>query len=134
MSKNPLTFKHIADATPLPATPPISPRGGGSVNSEVHNTGEVWASMLWECYSNLLNDTARLSFAQAQDRMKRYLVASFKMTPSGPDVRPGARRIARRHAGAGRDGCATCASPVSPSAASARAPWRPTISPRTTPA
>ncbi len=40
--------------------------------------------MLWECYSNLLNDTSRLTFAQAQDRMKRYLVASFKMTPMDP--------------------------------------------------
>jgi large repetitive protein len=84
LSKNPLTFKHIADATPLPATPPISTRAGGSVNSEVHNTGEVWSSMLWECYSNLLNDTPRLTFAQAQDRMKRYLVASLKMTPMDP--------------------------------------------------
>jgi hypothetical protein len=54
------------------------------VNSEVHNTGEVWTSMLWECYSNLLNDTGRLTFGQAQDRMKRYLVGSFKMTPTDP--------------------------------------------------
>ncbi len=84
MSKNPLTFKHISDNVPLPATPAVSPRGSSSANSEVHNTGEVWASMLWECYSNLLNDTARLTFAQAQDRMKRYLVAAFKMTPSDP--------------------------------------------------
>jgi hypothetical protein len=85
MGKNPLTFKHIADANPLPATPPISSRAGGAVNSEVHNTGEVWANMLWECYSNLLNDTGRLPFAQAQDRMKRYLVASLKITPFNPD-------------------------------------------------
>ena len=85
MNKYPLTFKHISDANPLPATPPISPRGGGAVNSETHNTGEVWANMLWECYSNLLNDTGRLTFAQAQDRMKRYLVASLKMTPTDPD-------------------------------------------------
>jgi large repetitive protein len=84
MGKFPLTFKHIADANPLPATPPISSRAGGAVNSEVHNTGEVWANMLWECYSNLLNDTGRLTFTQAQDRMKRYLVASYKMTPSDP--------------------------------------------------
>ncbi len=40
--------------------------------------------MLWECYSNLLNDTGRLTFTQAQDRMKRYLVAGFKMTPNDP--------------------------------------------------
>src|SRR4030095_9554635 len=84
MNKTPRAFKPIADPTPLPATPPISSRAGGSVNSEVHNTGEVWANMLWECYSNLLNDSGRLTFAQAQDRMKRYLVASYKMTPSDP--------------------------------------------------
>jgi hypothetical protein len=84
MSKNPLTFKHISDAVPLPTSPPPSPRGLSAQNSEVHNTGEVWASMLWECYSNLLNDTGRLSFAQAQERMKRYLVAGFKMTPLDP--------------------------------------------------
>jgi hypothetical protein len=84
MTKNPLTFKHIADGVPLPTNPAPSSRNSGSVNSEVHNTGEVWASMLWECYSNLLNDTARLTFAQAQDRMKRYLVGGFKMTPTDP--------------------------------------------------
>ena len=40
--------------------------------------------------------------------MKRYLVAGFKMTPTDPDVRHGARRAARGHAGAGcarRDLC-----------------------------
>jgi hypothetical protein len=84
MSKNPLTFRHITDGVALPATPPQSPRGTSSLNSETHNAGEVWASMLWECYSNLLNDTGRLGFAQAQDRMKRYLVASLKVTPIDP--------------------------------------------------
>ncbi len=84
MSKNPLTFRHIADSEPLPATPPMSPKGSTSENSEVHNAGEVWATMLWECYSNLLNDTARLSFAQAQERMKRYLVTGMKLTPLDP--------------------------------------------------
>jgi hypothetical protein len=68
----------------LPATAARSPTNGSSLNSEVHNTGEVWASMLWECYSNLLNDTARLTFAQAQDRMKRYLVGGYKMMPTNP--------------------------------------------------
>jgi len=84
MSKNPLTFRHIADDQPLPATPPMSPRGSSAENAEVHNTGEVWASMLWECYSNLLNDTGRLTFAQAQERMKRYLVTSLELTPLDP--------------------------------------------------
>ena len=88
MGKNPLTFRHIADNQPLPVSPPVNPDFGGAPgfgpNSEVHNTGEVWASMLWECYSNLLNDTGRLTFAQAQDRMKRYLVAGLKLTPVDP--------------------------------------------------
>ncbi len=84
MTRNPLTFKHIADGVSLPATPAPNPSGPSSSNAEEHNTGEVWASMLWECYSNLLNDTARLSFSEAQNRMKRYLVASYKMTPTDP--------------------------------------------------
>ncbi|MEO8507938.1 MAG: M36 family metallopeptidase, partial [Betaproteobacteria bacterium] len=86
MTKNPLTLRHIADSVPLPASPVPSPRSSSSLNSEVHNTGEVWASLLWECYSNLLNDTARLPFAQAQDRMKRYLVGSYKATPVEPNI------------------------------------------------
>jgi len=84
MTRNPLTFSHITDGVPLPTSPAPSLRNSSSANSQVHNTGEVWASMLWECYSNLLNDTARLTFAQAQDRMKRYLVGGFKMTPNDP--------------------------------------------------
>ena len=84
MTKNPLTFKHITDGVALPATRRARPPTAARTNSEVHNTGEVWASMLWECYSNLLNDTARLTFAQAQDRMKRYLVAGYKMMPTNP--------------------------------------------------
>ncbi len=86
MTKNPLTFRHISDGVPLPTSAPRSPGNGSSINSEVHNTGEVWGSMLWECYSNLLNDTNRLTFAQAQDRMKKYLVASYKLMPSDPTL------------------------------------------------
>jgi len=85
---NPLTFKHITNGQALPAGPPVAFGQTGSNNAEVHNTGEVWASMLWECYAALLRDTQgatpRLTFQQAQDRMKNYLVASFKMTPVTP--------------------------------------------------
>lgn len=84
MAKNPLTFKHVTDGVALPASPAPAFGADGASNSQVHNTGEVWGSMLWECYSNLLNDTARLSFAQAQDRMKRYLVGGYKLTPAQP--------------------------------------------------
>src|SRR5690606_33775144 len=38
----------------------------------------------WEGYASLLRQTDRLTFAQAQDRMKRYLVAGYKATPNSP--------------------------------------------------
>lgn len=84
-AKDPLTFKHIANGTPLPTTAPISFGEDGSFNAEVHSTGEVWATMLWECYAALLRDP-RHTFAEAQDLMKRYLVASLKLTPPDPTL------------------------------------------------
>lgn len=48
-----------------------------------YNAGEVWTSMLWECYASLLN---AYPFAEAQDRMKRYLVAGYKLTPVNPTL------------------------------------------------
>lgn len=83
---NPLTLKHIGLNVPLPADSPIAPgfNTSGADNTEVHNGGEVWASMLWEVYVGLLNDTQRLSFKEAQNRMLDYLVASLKMTPANP--------------------------------------------------
>ena len=78
MTKNALTFKHISDGVALPTTAPI--RSGGA-NSEVHNTGEIWTTMLWECYASLLNAHP---FVEAQDRMKYYLVAAYKATPNSP--------------------------------------------------
>lgn len=81
MAKNPLTFKHIANGTALPKTAPISFGEDGSFNAQVHSAGEVWATMLWECYVALLK---AYPFQDAQDRMKRYLVASLKLTPADP--------------------------------------------------
>lgn len=86
MSKNPLTLKHISDGVALPtgvsaaATTDLT----GADNSEVHNSGEVWASMLWEAYIQLLIDTDRYTFSDARDRMLDYLVASLKLTPAKP--------------------------------------------------
>ncbi|MCE9573912.1 MAG: myxosortase-dependent M36 family metallopeptidase [Deltaproteobacteria bacterium] len=88
MTKNPMTFKHIADGNALPVGPAVN--ANSSANSEVHNTGEVWATMLWECYAALLRDTQgatpRLSFAQARDRWRDYLVAAYKLTPANPTL------------------------------------------------
>ncbi|MCM3902528.1 MAG: M36 family metallopeptidase [Pyrinomonadaceae bacterium] len=89
-AKDPLTFKHIANGVPLPTGVPIAFGQNGSNNAEVHNTGEIWATMLWECYAALLRDTLgpnpRLTFEEAQNRMKDYLVAAYKMTPPEPTL------------------------------------------------
>ena len=82
-AKNPLTLKHIADNEPLPSTAPRNLSVGGA-NAEVHNMGEVWANMLWACYAGLLN--AHPDFADAQGRMKRALVAGYKLTPVNPTL------------------------------------------------
>ncbi len=83
LTKNGLTFKHIQDGVRLPSGVPTAFGLGGSQNSEVHATGEVWATMLWECYAGLLRDP-RFTFLQAQDRMRAYLVAAYKATPLMP--------------------------------------------------
>ncbi|PZR16619.1 MAG: histidine kinase [Archangium gephyra] len=80
LTKNPLTLKHIANGTALPTTAPMS-SSNATINSEVHNSGEVWGVMLWECYAALLN---AYPFAEARDRMHAYLVAALKMTPVSP--------------------------------------------------
>src|SRR5262249_60397331 len=84
MTKNPLTFHHISDGIPLPVGPPVEGDTTGSSNSEVHNTGEVWATMLWECYAALLRDTGRLTFDQARSRTPDDPVAGTKPTPRAP--------------------------------------------------
>ncbi|MFP2933424.1 myxosortase-dependent M36 family metallopeptidase, partial [Pyxidicoccus sp. 3LG] len=80
-TKNPLTFKHITNGTPLPSGVPYAFGADGLNNAEVHNAGEVWATMLWECYVSLLRAHP---FAEAQQRMKSYLVASYRLTPASP--------------------------------------------------
>jgi len=86
LAKNPLTFKHVQNGTALPAMPAPAFGLDGASNSEVHNTGEVWTSMLWECYTALLRDTGRYTFAQASQAMREYLVASLKLTPISPTM------------------------------------------------
>lgn len=85
-AKNALTFKHIQHGEALPTSAPI--RVTTSSNVSPHHAGEIWATMLWECYAALLRETQgaspRLTFAEARTRMKQYLVASLKVTPSTP--------------------------------------------------
>ncbi|HWO14142.1 MAG TPA: M36 family metallopeptidase, partial [Polyangiaceae bacterium] len=87
MAKNPLTFIHISEEGVLP---PEVPTSGDYQHTEPHAIGEVWANMLWECNAALLRDTLgpspRLSFAEARDRMRDYLVAAYKLTPNSPTL------------------------------------------------
>lgn len=86
LTKNPLSFKHIQNGTALPKDVPLSFGESGSQNAEVHATGEVWSSMLWQCYTNLLRDKGRLDYEEATKRMRAYLVAGLKLTPKSPTV------------------------------------------------
>lgn len=80
LNKNPLTFKHISDNVVLPAGPPRNPSAGGP-NSEVHNAGEVWCSMLWEVFVALV---AEHGHKVAEERMLEYVIGGLKQTPSQP--------------------------------------------------
>ena len=86
MTKDPLTYKHIMNGVALPPGVPIAFPDDGSFNSEVHATGEIWTTMLWECYAALLRDGGRLTFDEARDRMRAYFVASLKLTPLNPTL------------------------------------------------
>jgi hypothetical protein len=75
-SKNALSYRHIADDQPLPTATPGMP--SASPNSEAHNTGEVWATMLWEVL-NVLADQHGVTIARR--RMSDYVVAGLLLTP-----------------------------------------------------
>ncbi|HET9626125.1 MAG TPA: M36 family metallopeptidase [Kofleriaceae bacterium] len=80
---NALSFRHMAAGEALPP----APFNGGDpmVNSEVHNGGEVWASMLWEGYVALQTQPGA-DFAATRLKMRQYVVAGLLMAP--PDATP----------------------------------------------
>jgi hypothetical protein len=87
-SINPLELQHIATNAELPTSAPRTLGIVSADNSSVHNAGEVWGSLLWDCYAGLLRDTLppnpRMGFFEAQRRMSEYLVAGYKLTPNAP--------------------------------------------------
>ncbi|MDC0715918.1 M36 family metallopeptidase [Nannocystis bainbridge] len=84
ITKNALTFRHIADGEPLPDQHPINDVFGAP-NYEVHNAGEVWATMLWEVYVALHKVNAgRKSFDEVRRAMSDYVVTGMMMAPVGP--------------------------------------------------
>ncbi|GAA6171706.1 hypothetical protein NBRC116592_13760 [Colwellia sp. KU-HH00111] len=55
---------------------------------EVHGSGAVYASMLWDSFIAMVNDE-RHTFDEAKSLMKDYLVASYKMMPMAPTFTEG---------------------------------------------
>ncbi|HET9623052.1 MAG TPA: M36 family metallopeptidase [Kofleriaceae bacterium] len=74
-TKNDLSFRHIGDENALPTATPGHP---GGVNSEVHNAGEIWASMMWEAF-NVVADAHGVDVARR--RMADYVVAGLLLAP-----------------------------------------------------
>jgi hypothetical protein len=74
-TKNDLSFRHIQDGVALPTTTPGLP---GGVNSEVHNAGEIWTTMMWEVF-NILADAHGITVARR--RTTDYTVAGLLLTP-----------------------------------------------------
>ena len=84
---NALTFKHAQDGILLPTHPLAS---ASPVNSEVHNVGEIWASMMFEGYIALLKESEgpnpRYTFQEARRLMSDYIVAGMAMAQREPTV------------------------------------------------
>lgn len=79
-AKNGLTFKHVTNGVALPTTPQ---NGSFPDNWEVHNSGEVWASMMFQAYTQLLLNGGH-TFVEAKRRMADYVVAGMMLTPNNP--------------------------------------------------
>ncbi|EPX59891.1 hypothetical protein D187_002635 [Cystobacter fuscus DSM 2262] len=83
-SINDLRLRHISEGEPLPTHHPMASRVPG--NPEIHNAGEIFASLLFEGYISLLRDTRiptpRYGFQTARRRMADYLVGAMKLAPA----------------------------------------------------
>jgi len=75
-TKNDLSFRHIGDGSPLPTATPGHPNA--NANSEVHNAGEVWATVMWEVLNALVDEHG---VTVARRRMSDYVVTGLLMSP-----------------------------------------------------
>ncbi len=80
MAYNALVFDDIDARKTLSFNHPFRPLNPS--NSQQHNAGEVLATVLLEAYVALLNETHRLSFSEAQERMMTYFITSLQMLSS----------------------------------------------------
>ena len=87
-SVNPLTWADVDDITNnlsggIPASP-LNFNGGGGC--EVHNSGEIWCSSLWEVRSRVIADPAFANgdVPTGNDKMLQIVTDAMKMTPASP--------------------------------------------------
>lgn len=81
-ARNGLTLRNISNDQPLPTTYPHL--NSGAPNSEVHNAGEIWATMMFEAYVALQKQavaTNARTFDEVRRVMADYVVAGLLMTP-----------------------------------------------------
>ena len=120
---NALSFRHISQGEALPTEHPLG--GGSPNNAQVHNSGEIWASMMfdatWALVDRSREETPAYDFAEAKRRMMSYVVTGMQLAPENPtytEQRDGivlaalesdvedARAIALAFAGRGAGTCA----------------------------
>jgi extracellular elastinolytic metalloproteinase len=80
--RNPLTFKDIGSGiTTYPGVPgdPCTSLTGSP--AEVHNSGEIWAQMLWQCFTGL---GKAYGLPIGRDKVTQYMIDGMKGTPSAP--------------------------------------------------
>ncbi|MCB9592772.1 MAG: M36 family metallopeptidase [Sandaracinaceae bacterium] len=83
---NDLSFRHITDDEPLPTGPPLDETT--LPNSEVHNAGEVWASMMFDAMIGMLRRSgeagAPYDFDGARRALGGYVVTGMQLAPRDP--------------------------------------------------
>jgi MYXO-CTERM domain-containing protein len=83
---NDLSFRHISPDYELPETHPIG--GGSPNNAQVHNAGEIWATMMFDGLVALVERSQGLfapyDFEGARERMAEIVVTGMQLTPTNP--------------------------------------------------
>jgi len=81
-----LTYRMITDGEALPDSHPIDETT--LPNSEVHNAGEVWATMMLDALVAMVRRSrepgAPYSFEEARRRLGRYIVVGMQLAPRAP--------------------------------------------------
>jgi hypothetical protein len=86
LGKDPLTFTDISNGVALPGNAPMWPIN--APNAEVHNAGEIWATMMVEAYMALLGTSAgpnpKRTYEDARRLMADVVVAGMELAPLDP--------------------------------------------------